>query len=346
MTPADLAGRDARGGTVRVTIREVARVAGVSVATASKALNERGRMTPETRERVQEVARSLGFRPNALARALAFQRSFTIGLLTNDTYGRFTLPVAAGLSTAMADRGVSVFLCAIGDDPDRARLNLDAMEEKRVDGLVVAGKRIDRTPPVGAPHLPVVYVNAACPTGGVGFVPDDEGGAVAAVRHLAALGRRRIAHVTGPRSFAAVALRERGWRSVLAERGLDYPGEALAGDWSEGFGYAAGQRLADAADRPDAVFCGNDQIARGLMDALTLRGIRVPEDMAVVGFDNWEIFAAAARPPLTSVDHELEGLGRAAGLTLLDMVDGKAVEPGIRRLPCRLVTRATCGAAT
>lgn len=335
---------DAREGAPRVTIREVAQAAGVSVATASKALNDRGRMMPETRERVREAARSLGFRPNALARALAFQRSFTLGLLTNDTYGRFTLPVAAGLSVAMADRGVSVFLCAIGNDPERARLNLDAMEEKRVDGLVVAGKRIDRAPPVGVPHLPVVYVNAACPPDGIGFVPDDEGGAAAAVRHLAALGRRRIAHVTGPRSFAAVALREEGWRGALGDLGLACPAAALAGDWSERFGYEAGQRLAAAPDRPDAVFCGNDQIARGLIDALVLAGVRVPEDVAVVGFDNWEIFAAATRPPLTTVDTELEELGRAAGLTLLDMVDGKTTAPGVRRLPCRLVVRRSCGA--
>lgn len=335
---------DLRDGAARITIREVAQAAGVSVATASKALNDRGRMTPATRERVREAARSLGFRPNALARALAFQRSFTLGLLTNDTYGRFTLPVAAGLSAAMADRGVSVFLCAIGDDPERARLNLDAMEEKRVDGLVIAGKRIDRAPPVGAPHLPVVYVNAACPADGIGFVPDDEGGAAAAVRHLAALGRRRIAHVTGPRGFAAVGLRERGWRGALAELGLPCPGAALAGDWSERFGYEIGQRLAADPDRPDAVFCGNDQIARGLIDALTVAGLRAPEDVAVVGFDNWEIFAAAARPPLTSVDTELEELGRAAGLTLLDMVDGMPVAPGVRRLPCQLVVRQSCGA--
>ncbi|AYO83053.1 LacI family transcriptional regulator [Methylobacterium brachiatum] len=330
----------------RVTIREVAVAAGVSVATASKALNERGRMTPETRQRVQEVARRLSFRPNAMAQALVHQRSFTLGLLTNDTYGRFTLPVAAGLSAAMADRGVSVFLCAIEDDPERARLNLEAMEDKRVDGLVIAGKRVDRALPITLPALsmPVVHVNAECPEGGVGFVPDDEGGAHLATAHLVRLGRRHIVHITGPENFAAVHLRSAGWRRALDQAGLPCPGGALFGDWSERFGYETGQRLFSVrAERPDAVFCGNDQIARGLIDALTLLGLRVPEDVAVVGFDNWELFAQAARPPLTTVDMELKGLGREAGLTLLDMIDGKPVERGVRRQPCRLVMRRSCG---
>jgi LacI family transcriptional regulator len=330
----------------RVTIREVAVAAGVSIATASKALNERGRMTAETRERVQAVARDLGFRPNAMARALVQQRSFTLGLLTNDTYGRFTLPVAAGLSAAMADRGVSVFLCAIDDDPDRAKLNLEAMEDKRVDGLVIAGKRIDRALPIEIPaqRMPVVHVNSACPEGGIGFVPDDEGGAHLATSHLARLGRRRIAHVTGPRSFAAVNLREAGWRRALAEASLPRPGEALSGEWSEQFGYETGQHLfRKRAERPDAVFCGNDQIARGLIDALTLQGLRVPEDVAVVGFDNWELFAQATRPPLTTIDMGLKELGSEAGLTLLDMIGNLPVGPGILRQPCRLIVRRSCG---
>ena len=333
----------------RITLHEVARVAGVSIATASKALNARGRMTPETRERVQEAARDLGFRPNAMARALVRQRSFTIGLLTNDSYGRFTLPVAAGLAHAMVNRGVSVFLCALEDDPERGRINIEAMQEKCVDGIVIAGKRIDQLVPADPAGLrmPVIYVNAACGADAIGFVPDDVAGARLAVDHLLALGRRRIAHVTGPRSFAAVGLREAGWREALAEAGLSPFGEALAGEWSEAFGFEAGQRLfarTAPGDRPDAVFCGNDQIARGLIDALTLGGIAVPEDVAVVGFDNWEIFARGTRPPLTTIDMGLNELGQRAGLTLLDLVDGKAIAPGVRRLPCQLVVRRSCGA--
>ncbi|WP_116133953.1 LacI family DNA-binding transcriptional regulator [Tropicimonas sp. IMCC34043] len=330
--------------TARITIRDVAALAGVSVTTASRALNDVGRMTEATRERVRAAAGQLGYRPNSMARGLVRRRSFTLGLLTTDTYGRFTLPIAAGLATGMVDRGVSVFLCAGENDPERTRLNLQAMEEKCVDGLIVAGKRIDRALPIEVPqqNVPVIYVNAACPPGAVGFVPDDLGGARAAVTHLVEVGRRRIAHLTGPREFAATGVRAQGWQEVLHEHGLAPFGHAMFGDWSEDFGYRTAQAMFgpdSPAERPDAFFCGNDQIARGVIDGLTLLGLRVPQDVSVVGYDNWEIFAKATRPPLTTVDMGLFDLGQTAGHAMLDMIDGKAVEPGIVRTPCRLVVR-------
>ncbi|WP_237155025.1 LacI family DNA-binding transcriptional regulator [Oryzibacter oryziterrae] len=331
----------------RITIRDVAKAAGVSIATASKALNDRGRMTPETRARIQTAARDLGFTPNAVARALVSQRSFTIGLLTNDTYGRFTLPVAAGLSAALIDRGVSVFLCAFQDDPEAARVNLRAMQDKCVDGLIIAGKRIDRGLPIELPRLsmPVVHVYSLCGDDDIGFMPDDRAGAALAVQHLIGLGRRRIAHVTGPLAFAAVAQRTEGWADALKAHGLAPFGAPLNGTWSEGFGYSVGQAWAalPPSERPDGVFCGNDQIARGVIDALTLAGLNVPRDISVVGFDNWSVFAEATRPPLTTIDMNLQEMGRQAGLVLLDMVEGLPVERGLRRLPCRLVTRQSCG---
>jgi LacI family transcriptional regulator len=135
----------------------------------------------------------------------------------------------------------------------------------------------------------------------------------------------------------------RGHAEALAAAGLA-PSDPLIGDWSEAWGYEAAARLlADPSRVPDAVFCGNDQIARGMIDGFTRRGLAVPGDVAVIGFDNWEIFAAASRPPLTTVDMNLKDLGRHAGLTLLDLVEGRSVAPGIRALPCRLVVRASCG---
>ena len=335
-------------GSARATIRDVARDAGVSVTTASRALNDTGRMKSDTRERVRAAAVALGYRPNSLARGLVGRRSFAVGLLTSDTYGRFTLPIATGLSEAMAERGVAVFLCAGGDDVERFRIDLEAMQDRRVDGLVLSGRRIDRALPVDLDRLdiPVLHVNTACPPDGIGFVPDDRAAAAAATRHLALLGRRRIAHVTGPRSFEASVLRARGWRDALEALGLEPAGEARFGTWSEAFGFAAARDLLDAppASRPDAVFCGNDQIARGLIDAASATGITVPDDLAVVGFDNWDIFAAATRPPLTSVDMELVELGREAGGTLLELVDGRPVAPGLRRCACTLHVRDSCGA--
>ena len=327
----------------RIRIYDVARVAGVSVATASKALNDTGRMTEQTRERVKQTAVALGFRPNAMARALTQQRSFTIGLLTNDTYGRFTLPVMAGVAEALVDQGVSVFLCGIEDDAALGQIHVDAMRDKQVDGIIAAGKRIDRRLPVDLSNLaiPVVYVFSEGADDAITLVSDDEQGARDAVEWLVQLGRKRVVHITGPASFASVAAREAAYRGVVGETA-----RVLNGPWSEAWGHEAVARVWDAAGpHPDGIFCGNDQIARGVVDALRERGVDVPDDVSVVGFDNWEIVAAATRPPLSTVDMNLKEMGREAGRLILQLAEGKAVPAGIRKLPCKLLVRQSCGSA-
>lgn len=326
-----------------VMLRDVAKAAGVSIATASKALNETGRMSIETRQRVVKTAKSLNFRPNDLARSLTTKRSFTIGFLNNDLTGRLTLPVMAGVTNALFDKGVSVFLCSIEDHPLLARRHLDAMIDKRVDGIIAAGKRTDRQVPVELSSLgiPVVYTIVQPEENSVCYVPDDVAGARMATDLLISKGRRRIAHVTGPSNFRVVHERIIGYRQALESSGLSEPEFGiLMDDWSERAGYEAAAILfRGGCPPPDAVFCGNDQIARGMVDALTIMGIDVPQQVSIVGFDNWAIFAEATRPPLTTVDMNLEELGRVAGETLLKMIGGEFVEPGIRKLPCRLKLR-------
>lgn len=326
----------------RKTIYDVAARAGVSVATASKALNDTGRMSEATRERVKAAAVELNFRPNVLARNLSSRYSRTIGVLTDDTYGRFTLPVMAGVSEALIDHGVTVFLCALGENPVLGQLYLDALFDKQVDGLIATGKRLDRPVPVelaGFP-MPVVYVLTQGPADAVSLVPDDRGGAALAVRHLVERGCRRIAHITGPADFLVVDERAAAYREVLGEAGLPVL-DVLKGKWNEHWGHEAVAALFDAPDAPDGIFCGNDQIARGVVDALRDRGLGVPQDVAVVGFDNWEVIAVQSRPPITSIDLGLKQLGQLAGLTLLKMINGEAVEPGVLRTPCTLEIRGT-----
>jgi LacI family transcriptional regulator len=331
------------------TIHDVAQQAKVSVGTVSKALNNKGSLRQETRERVIAAAKDLGFRPNDLAQSLHRARSMTVGILSNDSFGRFTFPIVEALERRLSDQGIAVFMCNATDDPTRERRHIDQLLGKRVDGLVVTARRADRREPI-APvvgSLPVVYVfswvddpDALC------LLPDDQSGAALAVRHLAALGRRRIAHITGPGRFEAVRLREAGYRAALADAGLaSHRGKCLMGSWSEAWGRRAVQDLfSTGRTAPDALFCGNDQIARGAVDALRELGRSVPEDVAVVGFDNWDVMTEAARPPLTSVDMNLGALGREAGISLLDMIAGRNIA-GVRRLPCSLVVRDSCGAA-
>ena len=331
------------------TIHDLARLAGVSIGTVSKALNGGGRLRPETRERVERAAREIGYRPNDLAHSLRRARSRTIGILTSDSFGRFSMPIVEALEERLAEAGIAVFMCNATDDPERERRHLDQLQRKRIDGLVVTARRADMRAPLGplAQAIPVVYVyTQVADPGALCLLPDDAAGAVLAVEHLAALGRRRIAHVTGPEHFDAVRLRRQGWRAALDAAGLpERPGFYLSGVWSEAWGREAAARLFAAADTPDAVFCGNDQIARGVADALRERGVRVPEDVALVGFDNWDVMTLAARPPLSSVDMNLHALGREAGERLLEMIAGAPVS-GVWRRPCSLVVRQSSAGET
>src|SRR3984957_3592294 len=330
------------------TIRDVARLAGVSIGTVSKALNANGRLSAETRAKVIKVAKAIDYRPNDLAQSLHRARSMTVGILSNDSFGRFAFPIVEALERRLSDHGIAVFMGNPTDAPRRGRRHIDQLLGKRVDGLVVTARRADRRAPIepAARGLPVVYVfsqvenpDALC------LLPDDEGGARLAVRHLAALGRKKIAHITGPERFEAVRLRALGWRKALAEAGLQADAsDCRPGQWSEAWGREAAQHLfSRRRGAPEALFCGNDQIARGAVDALREIGLAVPTDIAVVGFDNWDVMAEATRPALTSVDMNLEALGREAGASLIEMMGGRALK-GVRRLPCSLVVRDSCGA--
>jgi LacI family transcriptional regulator len=330
------------------TIRDVARLAEVSIGTASKALNANGRLSLETRQKVLRVARELGYRPNDLAQSLHRAKSMTVGILSNDSFGRFTFPIVEALEDRLADDGIAVFMCNATDDPARERRHLDQLLGKRIDGLVVTARRSDKRSSV-ASHvggLPVIYVFAqGDEPDSLSLLPDDEGGARLATEHLIKLGRKRIAHLTGPAHFEAVTLRHRGYSEALAAAGLkEFPGYFRNGKWSEESGREAVAELFDRKiERPDALVCGNDQIARGAVDALRERGIRVPQDVSVVGFDNWEVMVTGAQPPLTSIDMNLKALGREAGDRLIAMIDGERMS-GVYRLPCTLIVRESCGA--
>lgn len=324
-----------------MTITDVARLAGVSPGTASKALNGRRGISPETTERVRRAAQRLGYQPNALARGLLTGRSFTVGLITTDSFGRFSIPVMQGAEDALGPGQISVFLCDSRDDPIREQHYLRTLLERRVDGIIVTGRRQDPREPIGRDlPVPVVYaMTTSTNPDDLSLVPDDVEGGIMALRHLLSTGRTRIGHVTGPSSFAASRLRAEGAERVLAAAGLELAGgSTLYGEWSEEWGRQAADVLLRSAPGLDAVFCGNDQIARGMADALREGGKRVPEDVALVGFDNWEVIAASCRPPLTTVDMNLRGLGCTAGEELLAAIDGRP-STGLRQLPCSLILR-------
>lgn len=323
------------------TISDVAALANVSVGTASKALNGHGQLRTETRERVLTAADKLGFRPNALARGLLSGRTFTVGLITNDSFGRFSIPVLLGAEDALDAGQISVFLCDGRNEARRERHYVQTLLARQVDGIIVTGRRTDPRPPI-ASNLPVPVVYAMTQStdpDDISVVVDEAEGARLATEHLLARGRRQIGHITGPPHHRSARVRADSASRVIAEAGGTIRGvEVLFGEWSESWGRQAVHTLLHRAPSTDAIFCGSDQIARGAVDALRDAGRQVPEDIAVVGYDNWDVMATACRPPLTTVDMNLEELGRSAAARLLAAIDGDSF-PGIYSFPCRLVER-------
>lgn len=323
-----------------VTLSQVARRAGVSVATASKALNARGQVAPATRHRVRQAADELGFRPNALARGLISGRSRTVGLLTDELGGRFAIPILLGVEDALADGEISVLLCDARGDAIRRRHYIRTLLERRVDGIIVLGESNDvRASLSGDIPVPVVYAYAESDDpADLSVISDDTGGARLAATHLIDLGRRSIGHITGEESYRAARDRAASLRAVLEDAGLPPAGTPMFGDWSQRWGRHAARTLLAAHPGTDAIFCGSDQIATGAADALRDLGVRVPEDVCLVGYDNWEIFATECRPPLTTIDLDLRHLGATAVRHLLTALDGDR-PAGVVRCPCRLVVR-------
>jgi LacI family transcriptional regulator len=325
----------------RVTIRDVAARSGVSVSTASKALNGKGRLKADTRRRVIMAAEQLMFAPNQLARGLVGGRTYTIGMITSDKFGRLCGPVMLGAEDALGASRISAFMCDSGDDSEQERQHVELLLSRAVDGLIMIGHRIEPRPSVSAgPGIPVVYAVAqSLDSSEPAVIPDDVGGGRAAAAHLISAGRRRLAHITGPDDFLAARRRAAGFAQEAAAAGVDIrPGNVVFGEWSEKWGREAARVILRGTPDLDGFFCGNDQIARGASEALRETGRRIPGDAAVVGFDNWDPVVLGADPPLTSVDMALEEIGRQAAELLLRAVGGEHAG-GVHTVPGRLVQR-------
>jgi LacI family transcriptional regulator len=331
----------------RATIRDVAAQAGVSIGTASKALNGQGKLRAETRARVAAAARELGFSPNVLARGLLAGRTYTVGLITTDSFGRFSIPVMLGAEDALGAGQISVFMCDTRDDAARERHYVDMLFGRQVDGLIVTGRRIEPRPSVGAGlGLPVVYaMTQSLDSDEPAVLPDDYGGGRMAAAHLLEGGRLRLGHITGPERFLAARKRASGFCDAMAEAGVPFsPHDVLYGEWSEAWGRQGASILLRNSPDVQAIFCGSDQIARGVSDTLRMFGRRVPGDIALIGYDNWEPMACGADPPLTSIDMCLEDVGRVAAEHLLSAINGEPTH-GAHTVPCRLVVRDSTVAA-
>lgn len=338
-------------GTGNASIKAVARLSGVSVATVSRVLNNSGPVKDETRRRILEVVESLGYVPHGAARSLTTNQTDTLAVLLPDIYGEFFSELIRGIDSAARRQGYHVLVSGSHEEREEVQAVLRALRG-RVDGLILmtpSSEMLEALRSIPPDSLPTVLLN--CPSGGLPFVSinvDNHGGAVAMVRHLAGLGLRRIAFIQGPPDNHDASERRRGYRDAVRELGLAIaPSLEVSGDFSEEAGCRAGERLLKLDPRPDAVFAANDAMAIGCLHALRQAGVQVPEEMAVAGFDDVPI-ARFMSPPLTSVGVPIAALGALALERLLEAVrqrgGGASHPPHHEELPPTLVVRGSCGA--
>ena len=325
------------------TIRDVARAAGVSVATVSRALNGATNVLPETRQRIEDAARALRFTPSGAARSLITRRTDTIGALLPDLHGEYFSELIRGIDQAARARGLHLLVSSSHGNADEAAAALRAMNG-RVDGLLVMSPHADadflRHNLPGS--LPAVLLNSGIDLEDhASFVIDNLGGATTMTRHLVASGRQRVAFITGAQGNDEAAQRLAGYRAGLKPGMREM---VFDGDFSEEAGWAAGRRIANHKPRPDAVFAANDMMAVGCMAALHEAGLRVPDDIAVVGFDDIPI-ARYVTPALTTIRVPIAALGAAALDALVKAVEAPATQATHTVVtPVDLVVRRSCGA--
>ena len=313
----------------RTTIEDVARAAGVSRQTVSRAINDLGEISPRTRARVLRIAEEMGYRPSSIARGLATRRTRTLGLVIPDVANPFFSDVARGAEHEGYGGGYNVFLCNTDEDPERELAVLRSLEEKRVDGVVLCSSRLDddELRRVVARQSAVVLVNRrlepARAENGVGIVMlDDVAGGRMATQHLVDGGHRAVGFLAGPPASRSGRSRAEGYRAACAAADLSYsPAWTVPCPAGVDGGHQAARELLTARPELTALFCYNDLVAVGALRACADLGRQVPDDLALVGFDDI-MLAALVTPPLTTCHVLRYELGVQAMRSLLNQIGG------------------------
>lgn len=326
------------------TIADVARRAGVSTATVSRALSGREPVSEAVRERVVEAAASLGYRPNAIARSLRMEATQTLGLVISDVCNPFFTELARAVEDEAHAHGYSLILGNADEDPRRQSEYVGLLLDKRVDGLLL-------TPAVGTAKLvgeaakrgtPIVFVDRAIDGYDIPVVRAEGSTATTElVDHLVALGHRRIALIAGPQEALPGRERLTAFRAALAAHHIAVPPEYLqVGDFQQASGERAAAVLLDLPEPPTAIFAADNLMTLGALKVFHQRGLAMPDDIALASFDDAPWFELM-RPPITAIVQPTTQIAAAAVGALVDLVAGRPARS--TTMPCRLITRASCG---
>ena len=319
-------------GSMSATLSDIAKDLNISVVTVSKALRNKGRISARTRSRVLKRAKELDYRPNWVARSLVTRRTYTIGLLLPDFTHPFFADIAKTIAETVRPRGYHVIISYFEEDPDLERVEADSLLARRVDGLILASSqspdRLELFEDLRNRKMPLVLIDRPIEGVRASFVGvDNEAVGKLATTHLIERGCRRIAHLRGPK-IGLAAKRLNGYTASLKKNRLTAPpGYVVDAGFQDHSGYQAMKKLLAAGPAPDGVFCYNDPVAIGAMKALREAGLRVPEDVAVVGAGNVH-YSDALAVPLTTIDQKTREIGARAAELLLEQIGSKrAVRP-------------------
>jgi DNA-binding LacI/PurR family transcriptional regulator len=324
-------------------MEDVARAAGVSRALVSLVMREQPNVSEVRRLRVLDAAARLGYRPNAMARSLASQRTRVVGVIIDDLRNPFFAEIVSGIEQLASETGYQVLLATGGREARRERAALGALLEYRVDGIILVSPRLPSSDIVtAAAEVPLVVTGREVRGASASFVVTDEHTGVGLVLdHLVELGHRQIAHIDGG-GGAGGSQRRANYLRGMAQRGLAACVQLIPGDFTEEAGRRATGELLESDSLPTAIFASNDLIAAGALGALHQAGVAVPDEVSLVGYDNISI-ADFAHMSLTTIDQPRMTMGRYALELLLDRVDGRR-EVTLRRIVPTLVVRSTTGA--
>ncbi len=331
--------------TMAITIKDIARVAGVSHSTVSRALADSPLISSETKARIRRLADEMDYTPSAIGRGLVTRRTGTVGLVVTTIADPFIGEVVQGIEDTALEHHYNTILCNSNAEPERELKTVRALREKRVDAIIVTSSRLGS---LYLAHLrdvgvPIVLINNQ--RGGDythSVLIDDRSGGELAGQYLLSLGHERIAYISGPIWAHASGLRLAGLRQALRRRGLDLPaGLVLPGNGRAEGGVEAGDELLRRGLPASAVFCYNDMTAVGVLAALQRAGRRVPDDLSVIGYDDLAI-GAHLHPPLTTIAQPKHALGQRAMEMALALIRGDGGERDVV-LPPALVERESCG---
>ena len=327
-----------------ITIHDVAASAGVSVSTVSRVLNDKDDVASETYERVQQVVSELGYASSLAARGMRSHRTNVIGLIMPDVAAPYSVAVLQGVNRAIAQLDYDLIVYTNGDVRKNASASQEAYFVSLLNGSITDGVIVVTPVSINfSTKAPIVAIDPnnespECPA----IISTNRDGALQAMNYLTSLGHRRIGFINGRSELVSASRRLQGYRDGLAAADIPLDEYLIeAGDYTTETAVFCAQRLFQLDDRPTAIFAANDQTAMGVYRAAQAGGMRIPEDLSVVGFDNLQE-SLFLYPPLTTVDQFISEMGTIAVEMIVKLVNGETLQNDLRKISTRLVVRDSC----